>query len=143
MSNYGIEIYNSAGQLVYSSEYKIPRVLAAGVADMSPPYGRTITVNFPPVSVRPQLSAEATGVFYVIESDIIYIPPDPPWYPLPRYEARRRLYYPFIGAFRRNSAGYFSSISFGTYLVSSWTEYNVIVPPIEGFIPDIKYTIFI
>lgn len=142
MSNYGIEIYNSAGQLVYSSKYKIPRVLAAGVVEMSPPYGRTITVNFPPVSVRPQLSAEATGVFYVIESDITVIPPDPPWYPLPRYESRRRLYYPFIGAFRRDNAGYFSSISFGTYLVASWTEYNI-VPPLEGFIPNIKYTIFI
>ena len=142
MSNYGIEIYNSAGQLVYSSEYKIPRVLATGVVRVPASYGRTTTVNFPPVSVRPQLSAEVTGAHYVIESDIIYIPPDPPWYPLPRYESHRRLYYPFIGAFQRDSAGYFSSITFGTYLVNEWTEY-IIVPPIEGFIPNIKYTIFI
>lgn len=64
--SHGIEIYNSNGRLIYTSERKTPRIHAYGTITLEGGGLGPYYIEFPPISEPPQLFVANAGLFYPV-----------------------------------------------------------------------------
>lgn len=142
MSTYGIEIFNSLGELVFSSDRRTVQILQTG--HVSLPWGGSNTITFPPVSERPQIYIQTTGRTHVWAENIRY------WDPFGSGGYLYDVYWwqmtPGIGVFEKNDDGLYYSIrisSRNVYLIDR--VFGSSTPGQNSGEPfnDIPYVIFV
>lgn len=143
MSNYGIEIFNSAGELVFASDRRTVQVLQAGHFTLDWDWLATATITFPPVSQRPQIYAQLAGRTNVwannagpyYDWDTGEFSWDVDWYQM----------YPTVGPFKKNGEGKYYQIVFSNN--AAFLLRRVIGSPSPGAnsgeqFKDIPYVVF-
>lgn len=66
MSSYGIEIFNSSGELVFASDKRTCQVLQAGHVSLGRAKEKEVCINFPATARRPQVYAQTSGLYNVV-----------------------------------------------------------------------------
>lgn len=142
MSNYGIEIFNSLGELVFSSDRRTVQILKAGTVSLG--WGwNGVYVEFEPVVERPQIFAQTTGRYNIYAHNIQYYDYiigaevyDIDWW---RMAA-------FVGPFQKNSQGLYYRIRIGSQNMYKWRDsvYRSRTPGANSGNPldNIPYVIF-
>ena len=140
MSNYGIEIFNSLGELVFSSEKRTARVLKRGTVDLG--FGpKTVLVEFDPVAERPQVYANVGG--------------GNTWCHNVSYIQNGRKYNQYhynmtsvIGRFRKNEQGLYYAIGFSNSYLNQTPFQEILGSTFPGSntgdpLDNIPYVIFV
>lgn len=119
MSDYGIEIFNSLGELVFSSDRRTVQILKAGTVSLD--WGWDVKyIEFTPVAERPQIFAQTTGRYNIYADNFRYWDPfgtggylyDVDWWRMA----------PVVRMFEKNQNGLYYRIPIGAVNMYLWNS---------------------
>lgn len=143
MSSYGIEIFNSSGELVFASDRRTIQVLQAGHVSLGRAKEKEVLVSFPPVMRRPQVYAQTSGLYNVVAVN------DGPLYDMGSGTFYWHVIWwvmcPTVCEFKLDSGGRYAGVYFRTSIAYLGREdWNAPAPGADSGLPfdNIPYAIF-
>ncbi len=137
MSEYGLELFDASGELIWSSDYRTLRIIKAGTVSLEKKTDAEAVITFPPVTERPQIIAQTTGRYW---RDVYRFTWPEPGFPEGIEVTSLAAY---VGAFEKNAEGKYYMVKI-IVRMAYWNEYyhEWIASHGTGF-ENIPYVIFV
>jgi len=121
--SYGIEVYNSNQDLIFSSEKNPVQILKFSSITLNNP-GDEVTINFPETSSKPKIWVENSSQFYIVPSS----------------GGLARLFHICFKNIEKNINGNYSSFTICAYILASL---NIDTRQVYEFPWEINYIVFV